>query len=172
MTRNPKSEQPLSPAHQGPGSTSLRVGFIFRLVAPWLLQFQTLYLDNSNNQRGEENGELFLWIEKKKVFPEAPSSPLLPSIVQTRITFRAAVGLHPPLYANWRKSPLLQTKCGFRRAPSCLLWAVTVYMPALLNAFSVEGTDVDLCSRIALSNTATISHTGLFKFNLRLITIK
>lgn len=42
MTKNPKSGQPLSPAHQDSGSISLHIGFIFLLVTPWLLQFQTL----------------------------------------------------------------------------------------------------------------------------------
>lgn len=113
-------------------------------------------------------GSCFSESEQKKVFPEASSSSLLPSHcpVMECSQGQAAVGLYPTF-----------TQTGERHLfpkQDVALWGTQLLAldSALLNAFLVEGADMDLCSRTALSNMAAIGHIGLFKFNLRSTKIK
>lgn len=150
---------------------------LFQLVAPGLLRFQTLYLDIGKIQRERMGrggrGRHFFWCVffelEKHVFQKPPAVPSFHLIVQAWITLRAALGLHAHLYANQRKF-LKQDLAS--RSPGCLLLAVRAHTPALLRAFSAEGTDTDLCSRTASPKIAAVSHTGLFAFNFKLIKIK
>lgn len=161
MTKNPKSGQPLNPAHEDSSSVSLHIGFIFMLVIPWGLHFQTL---SRQRQQGKERGAVSSDMSSLnwKVSLEASSSPILLSHCPDTDHIQSGCPPTAHLYANWRKAALPQTPwCGLGGTQLLALgsdWS----MLALLKVFSVEGAGMNLWSRTALFSKAAIIATQGF----------